>query len=109
MTLSKIQYIVKSYDWEGVLLGEDIILNLKYRIMFYKYYNFILRKLSTVCNDDLLWWLARLWTQSFNFLYDFHALNNIAENDMSTIQPRSLHSGNKELGAISVWSCIGHG
>lgn len=55
MTLSKIQYnIVKSYDWEGVLLGEDIILNLKYRIMFYKYYNFILRKLSTVCNDDLL-------------------------------------------------------
>lgn len=46
--------------------------------------------------------------QSLNLLDKFHALNHIAENDMSSIKPRGLDSGDKELGTIGVGACIGH-
>ncbi len=41
-------------------------------------------------------------------LDDLHALNNFAEYDVLTVQPRARNSGQKELRAIGVWASVGH-
>lgn len=46
--------------------------------------------------------------QSLNLLYKFHAFNHIAENDMPSIKPRGLDSGDKELGAVGIGASVGH-
>lgn len=45
---------------------------------------------------------------ALNFPDDVHALQNLAENDVSAVQPTSLLGGDEELGAVGVWSGVGH-
>lgn len=37
-----------------------------------------------------------------------HALQDLAKDDVFSIEPRRLHGGDEELGAISVFACVGH-
>lgn len=38
-----------------------------------------------------------------------HAFNNLAENDVLAVQPRSLGSADKELAAVGVGASVSHG
>jgi len=76
---------------------------------FFKSMRFVFQlKLARVCDNDLLGAFARLRSIGFNLLDDFHALDNLAENDVLAIEPRCLGSTNKELGPIGVGTSIGH-
>jgi len=44
----------------------------------------------------------------FDCLYEFQALDNLAENDVATIQPPGRDGSDEELRAIGVLACIGH-
>lgn len=54
-------------------------------------------KLARVGDSDVLRWLAGLAAVTFNLLDDVHALNDSSEDDVTVVQPGSLHSGDKEL------------
>ena len=45
----------------------------------------------------------------FDGLYNFHSLQDSSEHHVFPIEPWCRHGGNKELGPICVFSCIGHG
>jgi len=59
--------------------------------------------------DVLLWLVTRVGWCGLDLLHDIHALDNLAEHDVTTIQPWGGNSGDEELGAIGVWASIGHG
>lgn len=37
-----------------------------------------------------------------------HALQDLAKDDVFSIEPWCLHGGNEELGTVSVFACVGH-
>ncbi len=41
--------------------------------------------------------------------YDVHALGDVPEHTMFAIQPCGLDGAEEELGAVGVWSGVGHG
>lgn len=65
--------------------------------------------LSAVGDGDLLAGLAILGPKALHSLHNVHALLHLAEHHVLAIQPLSLGSADKELGAIGVGPCIGHG
>lgn len=36
------------------------------------------------------------------------SINDLAENDVLTIEPGAWHKGQEELGAVGVWSSVSH-
>ena len=64
--------------------------------------------LATVSDGDLLGSLAGLGTKALDLLDDIHPLHNLAEHHVLAIQPLGLSGADEELGAVSVWSSIGH-
>ena len=89
--------------WEDINISRGII-NLKMMLYIIK-----LAKLTAVSNDDLLGRFARLGAESFHLLHNIHAFNDIAEDDVSAIQPGGLDGGDEELGAVGVGASVGHG
>ena len=65
--------------------------------------------LATVSDHDLLGSLAGLGTKAFDLLDDIHALHHLAEHHVLAIQPLGLGGAHEELGAVGVWSSVGHG
>lgn len=65
-------------------------------------------QLATVRNDDLLGGFTGLVAIRFDFSDNIHALDNGAKDNVTVIQPRGLHGGNKELGSVGVGSGVGH-
>ncbi|KAF1769647.1 hypothetical protein GCK72_001464 [Caenorhabditis remanei] len=61
-------------------------------------------------NDDVL-----LWTISWELLSlldladNIHSFQNLSENNVASIKPWGLDSGDEELGSIGVSSSVGHG
>lgn len=53
--------------------------------------------MARVGDGDILGWLARLTAIRFNLLYDVHAFDDGAENDVTIVQPGCLDSGDEEL------------
>ena len=43
-------------------------------------------------------------TDSFDLLDNVHALDDITENYVSAVEPRSFHCANEELRSVGVWS-----
>lgn len=78
-------------------------------LYFYNYYWIKLRELTTIGDNDFLWGLARLRAEGFNLLDNIHAFYNGSEDDVSAVQPRSLHGGDEKLGSIGVGASVGHG
>jgi len=76
------------------------------RFFFLKFQLF--SKLTGVGNNDLLGTFPRLRSIGFNLLDDFHALDDLSEDNMLAIQPRSLGSADKELRTVGVGSSVGH-
>lgn len=66
-------------------------------------------KLSAVGDDDLLSGGSALATNFFDVSNDVHAVADLAENDVFTVQPRSNGGGHEKLTAVGVWSAVGHG
>lgn len=48
-------------------------------------------------------WLGNMFTETN------HSFDNFAENYVTTVQPRSLFSGNEKLRSISIFSSVCHG
>lgn len=44
----------------------------------------------------------KLWPETH------HSLQNFSKDDVFAVQPRSLNCGNEELGAIGVFTSVGH-
>ena len=64
--------------------------------------------LSTVGDCDLPGRLSSLGAEALDLLDDIHPLHNLAEHHVLAIQPLGLSGADEELGAVSVWSSIGH-
>lgn len=47
--------------------------------------------------------------EGFNLFNDIHALYDVAEDDVSAVQPGGLDGGDEELGAVGVGASVGHG
>lgn len=45
---------------------------------------------------------------SFDLLDDIESFDDLAEDDVLAVQPRGWDGGDEELGALGVWSSIGH-
>ena len=66
--------------------------------------------LAAVSNHDRAQRLIlRIGASTLNHAHHFHTLNDLAENDVLSIQMRSGHRRNKELRTIGVSSSIRHG
>mmetsp|Transcript_73486 Transcript_73486/g.118586 ORF Transcript_73486/g.118586 Transcript_73486/m.118586 type:complete len:253 (-) Transcript_73486:21-779(-) len=63
---------------------------------------------ATVVDSHLLLGLATSRADRLHGCDDVHALDHLAEHDVAVVQPRGCHRGDEELGAVRVWSCIGH-
>ena len=64
--------------------------------------------LAAVSHHNLLAGLSRLRAKTLDLLDDIHPLHNLAEHHVLAIQPLGLSGADEELGAVSVWSSIGH-
>ena len=64
--------------------------------------------LAAVSDHNLLGGLAGLGTKALDLLDDIHPLHHLAEHHVLAIQPLGLSGADEELGAVSVWSSIGH-
>jgi len=65
--------------------------------------------LSTIRHNNLLVGLTTLRSEGFNLLDDIHAFYNLSEDDVLAVQPAGLGGADKELGAVSVGTSVGHG
>ena len=65
--------------------------------------------LPAVGDHDLLGSLAGLGPKALDLLDDIHPLDHLAEHHVLAIQPLGLGGADKELGAVSVGSSVGHG
>lgn len=65
-------------------------------------------KLARVGDGDVLRRLSRLTSVRLDLLHDVHALYDGAKNDVTVVQPRSLHRGDEELRAVRVGTGVGH-
>ena len=63
---------------------------------------------STFFHDDFFASLPTSAAETFNLLDDVHPLHDLAEHDVFPVQPLRLHCADKELGAVGVWTGIGH-
>lgn len=67
-----------------------------------------LRQLSAVGDDHLLGGLAALAAVTLDLLDDLHSLNDVAEHDVTLVQPGRLHRADEELRAVGVGTGVGH-
>lgn len=65
-------------------------------------------QLSAVRHDNLLGGLARLAAVALDLLDDIHALHDLAEDDVTLVQPGGLDGADEELRAVRVRSGVGH-
>jgi len=65
--------------------------------------------LSTISHNNLLVGLTTLRSKGFNLLNDIHALDDLSKDDVLAVQPAGLGGADKELGAVSVGTSVGHG
>lgn len=65
-------------------------------------------QLSAVGDHDLLGGLARLAAEALDRLDDLQTLDNLAEDDVTLVQPGGLHGADEELGAVRVGTGVGH-
>ena len=59
--------------------------------------NPVLLKLSGVSNGDSLGCRSTVGTDNLNSLYNIHAFENLSKDNMTSIKPRCLDSGDEEL------------
>lgn len=64
---------------------------------------------TTVSNNNLLVCLAGLGAITFNLLDNFHAFNDLTEDNVFVVQPGGLNGTDEELRTVGVGSSIGHG
>lgn len=69
---------------------------------------FPILELAAVGDDDFFASLAALGSVRFDLLDDIHALNDIAEDDVTVVQPAGLNGSDEELGTVCVRSSVGH-
>ena len=66
-------------------------------------------ELTAVSDDHSLLRLTTLRTSSFHSLNNFESLGDLAEDGVLSIEVRSVHEGDEELGAVGVLASVGHG
>ncbi|KAK6539314.1 hypothetical protein TWF694_009548 [Orbilia ellipsospora] len=59
-------------------------------------------------DDHLLLKSTALGSEALNGRDDIHTINNLAEDDVSAIEPAGDNSGNEKLGTVGVLAGIGH-
>jgi len=62
--------------------------------------------LPTLRNNDIRRRLLASKSGILHLPHDIHAIDNLAENDMLVVQERRGHGGDKELGAVGIWTGI---
>lgn len=65
-------------------------------------------KLAAVSNYDLFSCLAALGAVALNLLDYIHAVDNLSENNVLSVEPGCLHSGDEELGTVGVGAGVSH-
>lgn len=65
-------------------------------------------ELTTVGNDNLLGSAAGIRSHRLDLFDNVHALLNLAEDDVLTIEPAGDDGGDEELGTVSVTASVGH-
>jgi len=66
-------------------------------------------QLSGVDDGDLGLWCSRSASDALDGLDDIITLQDLAEDDVASVQPRGLDGGDEELGSVGVWPGVGHG
>ena len=66
------------------------------------------RQLSRVGDLDGLRRLAALAPEALDLLDDVHALQDLSEDDVASIEPRGLHRADEELAAVGAGAGVGH-
>lgn len=66
-------------------------------------------ELTAVSDDHSLLRLTTLRATSFHSLNNFESLGDLAEDGVLSIEVRSVHEGDEELGAVGVLASVGHG
>jgi PIN domain nuclease of toxin-antitoxin system len=64
---------------------------------------------TSVTDEDLSLGRAACSSEGLDLLDKIHTLDNFAEDDMGTIQPRGNDSGDEELRSVGVLAGVGHG
>jgi len=64
--------------------------------------------LPAIGHKDLLAGLAGLGTEGFNLLDDIHALDDLSEDDVLSVQPLSLGGAQEKLTAVGVGAGVSH-
>jgi len=65
--------------------------------------------LTTVADHDFGLGLSTSGSTRLDLLHQLHVGRDFAEYDVLSIQPRSFHRTDEELGAVRIWAGIGHG
>jgi len=65
-------------------------------------------ELSRVSDGNLSRGLSALGSIAFDLLDDIHTIDDLAKNDVLSVQPLGLGGGQEELGAVGVSSSVGH-
>merc|ERR1740117_54056 len=65
-------------------------------------------KQAAIENGNFLLRLSAGGADGFDCCHDIHALNNLSEHNVAAVEPRGLHSGEEELGAIGVRASVRH-
>src|SRR5215472_5571543 len=66
-------------------------------------------QLATLCYlDHLCWLVTRLLLHVLYRVHHIVALKNLAEHNMTTVEPRGDGGGDEELAAVGVFACVCH-
>ena len=60
-------------------------------------------------HDGLLGLIVSVDGVSLNSIEDGHAVNALAEDDVSTVEMRGVSEAEEELGSVGAWASVGHG
>ena len=63
-----------------------------------------LLEFSSLDHRNLVLGSSTIGSLGFNTLHDIFSFQDLTEDNMASIQPSGLDSGDEKLGSISVWS-----
>lgn len=66
-------------------------------------------QLTAAVNSDSAASGTRVGTKRLNLLDNIESVSHLTEHNVLTVQPWAWNGGDEELGAVGVWTSVGHG